>query len=96
MPVAGIRPTLAVLISAIGAAAAIDAVIIRYRRGAWEYPSGAVLTGMIIAMVLSPQEPWYVAAVASALGIVSKYEGGILFRGSVGVKALRRHIMAYG
>ncbi len=73
MPVAGIRSTLVVLISAIGAAAALDAVIIRYRRGAWEYPSGAVLTGMIVAMVLSPHEPWYVATVASSLGIVSKY-----------------------
>lgn len=48
-------------------------LILRARRGAWEYPSGAVLTGLIIAMVLSPREPWYVAAGAAALGVVSKY-----------------------
>src|SRR5258706_16212903 len=69
----GIRQTSGVLASAIGVAALIDVVILRYRRHAWEYPSGAVLTGMIIAMILSPHEAWYVAAIASAVGVGSKY-----------------------
>ena len=73
LPIEGISQTSGVLASAIGVAALIDAVILRYRRHAWEYPSGAVLTGMIIAMVLSPHEPWYVAAIASAVGVLSKY-----------------------
>ena len=73
MPIEGIRQTSGVLASAVGVAALIDALILRYRRGVWEYPSGAVLTGMIIAMVLSPHEPWYVAAIASAIGVLSKY-----------------------
>lgn len=61
------------LISAIAVAGVIDVFLLRRVNKAWEFPSGAVLTGLIIAMVLSPYEPWYVAAAASAIAIVSKY-----------------------
>jgi Na+-translocating ferredoxin:NAD+ oxidoreductase RnfD subunit len=73
IPIEGIDRTWVVLTSAVAVAALVDAVMLRYRRGAWEYPSGAVLTGAIIAMVLSPHEPWYVAATAAAIGVFSKY-----------------------
>ena len=55
------------------AGAVIDVVILRIRNGRWEFPSGAVLTGLLVAMVLSPHEPWYVAAITSAVAVVSKY-----------------------
>jgi Na+-translocating ferredoxin:NAD+ oxidoreductase RnfD subunit len=61
------------LAAAVLAAAAIDLAIMRARQRAWEFPSGAILTGMFVAMILSPQQPWYVAAVTSAIAIVSKY-----------------------
>jgi Na+-translocating ferredoxin:NAD+ oxidoreductase RnfD subunit len=61
------------LLSAVIVAALVDLPILRYTKGEWEYPSGAVLTGMIIAMVMSPMEPWYVFAVSSAVAVVSKY-----------------------
>jgi len=73
IPIEGLAQTWVVLTSEIGVAAFVDAMILRYRRGACEYPSGAVLTGAIIAMVLSPHEPWYVAATAAAVGVISKY-----------------------
>ncbi len=73
IPIEGLSVVAPDLLSACAIAAAIDALILRARRGAWEYPSGAVLTGMIIAMVLSPREPWYVAAGAAVLAVVSKY-----------------------
>ena len=57
----------------MAAAALIDALILRARRHAWEFPSGALLTGLIVAMVLSAEEPWYVPACTSAVAIVSKY-----------------------
>lgn len=65
-------------VSAIGVAALIDALIlriIRHRltRHKWEFPSGAVLTAMFVAMVLSAREPWYVIASTSALAVISKY-----------------------
>jgi Na+-translocating ferredoxin:NAD+ oxidoreductase RnfD subunit len=69
----GFRRVGPVLFSAIAVAALIDAPILRKRGNAWEFPSGAVLTGLLVAMILSPQEPWYVAGCTSAIAILSKY-----------------------
>ena len=69
----GIRLIAPGLASAVAVAAAIDVLILRWKQQAWEFPSGAVLTGLLVAMVLRPHEPWYVPAATSALAIVSKY-----------------------
>src|SRR5579862_6476613 len=61
------------LASAIIVAGLIDVLIIRRTRNAWEFPSGAVLTGLLVAMVLTPHEPWYVPACTSAVAVASKY-----------------------
>ena len=61
------------LASGIGAAALVDAVVLRIRVHAWEFPSGAVLSGWLVAMVLSPYEVWYVPTITSVVAIVSKY-----------------------
>lgn len=55
------------------AAMALDAPILRWREGAWVFPSGALLTGLIVAMILTPHEPWIVAAATAAFAVVSKY-----------------------
>lgn len=59
--------------AAVLAAGIVDLVILRLRHGTWEYPSGAVLTAMIVVMVMRPQEPWIVPVVASLLAVLSKY-----------------------
>lgn len=51
----------------------VDAPILRVRSGEWQFPSGALLTGMIVAMVLSPHQHWYIAAITSVAAILSKY-----------------------
>ena len=61
------------LASAVIVAGLIDVLVLRRTRNAWEFPSGAVLTGLLVAMVLTPHEPWYVAACTSAVAILSKY-----------------------
>src|SRR4029077_4472228 len=61
------------LAAAVAIAALIDLVILRARNGAWEFPSGAILTALIVTMVLSPDEPWYVPVCTSAIAVVSKY-----------------------
>jgi Na+-translocating ferredoxin:NAD+ oxidoreductase RnfD subunit len=66
-------PSLWELAIAVGVAAAIDAPVLRIHENEWVLPSGAILTGLIIGMILSPHEPWYVVAIASVMGIVSKY-----------------------
>ena len=55
------------------AAGLVDLLILRVRKQVWEFPSGAVLTAMIVAMVLRAQEPWYVPAVTSVAAVGSKY-----------------------
>lgn len=72
-PHEGLRVVLPGLASAILAAGLLDVVILRMRHPRWEFPSGAVLTGMIVAMVLSPFEPLWVPAAVSAIAVVSKY-----------------------
>ena len=61
------------LVSAVIVAGLVDALALRIIRNAWEFPSGAILTGLIVAMVLTPHEPWYVAACTSAVAIAGKY-----------------------
>jgi Na+-translocating ferredoxin:NAD+ oxidoreductase RnfD subunit len=61
------------LAGAIAAAALVDVLILRKKYHVWEFPDGAVLTALFVAMILSPYEPWYVAACSSAFAIVSKY-----------------------
>jgi Na+-translocating ferredoxin:NAD+ oxidoreductase RnfD subunit len=72
-PGEGIRTVLPGLLGAIIAAGLVDTVILRLRNKAWEFPSGAILTAMIVAMVLRAQEPWYVVAITSVAAILSKY-----------------------
>jgi Na+-translocating ferredoxin:NAD+ oxidoreductase RnfD subunit len=59
--------------SAVIVAGLIDVFVLRRTRNAWEFPSGAVLTGLLVAMVLTPHEPWYVSPCTSAVAIASKY-----------------------
>ena len=61
------------LACAVVAAGLLDAVILRVRKKAWEFPSGAVLSAAIVVMVLRSQEPWYVPTVTSVVAILSKY-----------------------
>ena len=61
------------LFSAMIAAGVVDSIILRIRHNRWEFPSGAVLTAMIVTMVLSPFGAWWVPAVTSVVAVVSKY-----------------------
>jgi Na+-translocating ferredoxin:NAD+ oxidoreductase RnfD subunit len=59
--------------AAVLAAMALDAPILRWRGGAWVFPSGALVTGLLVAMLLSAFEPWPVAAWTSVVAVLSKY-----------------------
>lgn len=59
--------------AAVLVAGVADLLILRRRNGGWEYPSGAVLTAMIIVMVMRAQEPWWVPTLASLMAVLSKY-----------------------
>lgn len=72
-PSEGMRLVMPVIASAVLAAAAVDVPILRWREGAWTFPSGAILTGLIVAMVLSSHEPPAVVAWTAVIAVVSKY-----------------------
>jgi Na+-translocating ferredoxin:NAD+ oxidoreductase RnfD subunit len=61
------------LLAAMLAAAVVDAPILRWREGRWSFPDGALLTGLIVGMIISPLEPWHVPAATAVLGVLSKY-----------------------
>jgi len=61
------------LASAVVTAGLIDAVILRKKRNLWSFPDGAILSGLFVAMVLSPYQPWYVFAAGSAIAVLSKH-----------------------
>ena len=66
-PHEGIRTVAPGMLSAVLSAGLVDVLILR------EFPSGAILTAMITAMVLRPQEPWYVTSAVSVAAVLSKY-----------------------
>jgi Na+-translocating ferredoxin:NAD+ oxidoreductase RnfD subunit len=72
-PTEGIRLVWPGLLSSVAAASLIDFVILRLKKNAWEFPSGAILTALLVAMVLSPRVPWYETTCAAAIGVLSKY-----------------------
>ena len=59
--------------SAVICAGLLDALILRWRRGRWEFPDGAILSALFVAMVLSSQQPWRYAAITAVVAILSKY-----------------------
>jgi Na+-translocating ferredoxin:NAD+ oxidoreductase RnfD subunit len=72
-PGQGFRTAIFKMATASATAGFLDLFILRLRKKVWEFPSGAVITAMIVAMVLRVQEPWYVVAITSAFAILSKY-----------------------
>ena len=72
-PGEGVRVVLPGLLAAIITASLIDTAIFGIRKNELEFPSGAVLTAMIVSMVLRAQEPWYVVTLTSVAAVLSKY-----------------------
>ena len=61
------------LFGAVAVAVLIDVPILRWREGAWIFPDGAICSALLVAMILSPMQPWYVATISSAAAVLSKY-----------------------
>jgi Na+-translocating ferredoxin:NAD+ oxidoreductase RnfD subunit len=72
-PGEGLRYVGAGMGTAVLVAGLVDAFILRVTKDKLEFPSGAILTAMIVAMVLRAQEPWYVVTITSVVAVVSKY-----------------------
>ena len=73
LPREGLGLALGPLVGAMTAAALADLGLTRLIRGTWIVPDGAMVSGLIVALVLSPQEPWYVAPAGGLIAVVSKH-----------------------
>jgi|SRR5579862_2524531 len=73
VPVAGFQRAGPGLIAAAVASMGFDALVLRWRSGRWAFPSGALLTALIVAMVLGSEEPWWITTLTSLAGVASKY-----------------------
>lgn len=72
-PAEGVRTVVLNGGSAILVCGLTDLFILKLRKGLWQFPSGAVLTAMIVTMVVRAQEHWYVPAAMSMIAVLSKY-----------------------
>jgi Na+-translocating ferredoxin:NAD+ oxidoreductase RnfD subunit len=54
-------------------AALLDLAIESALHDRWRFPDGAILTGLIVALVLRPQEPLMVAVAVTSIAIASKH-----------------------
>src|SRR6187549_2263190 len=71
--VEGVGRVLPGILTAAAAAGVLDVLLLRLRHPRWEFPAGGILTGLIVAMILTPFEPWYVPPITSAIAVLSKY-----------------------
>jgi Na+-translocating ferredoxin:NAD+ oxidoreductase RnfD subunit len=73
MPVEGMHRVLPGIVAAVLGATLLDVGLVRSMRGVWFFPSGALLSGLIVGLIISPTEPRYVPLIAAALAVNSKY-----------------------
>jgi Na+-translocating ferredoxin:NAD+ oxidoreductase RnfD subunit len=67
------------LIVILSTACILDVAAFRLMQEKWVFPSGAILTGLILAMVLAPTEPAYVEVAAASVAILSKHAMRTMF-----------------
>ncbi|MFN8516501.1 MAG: RnfABCDGE type electron transport complex subunit D [Chloroflexia bacterium] len=72
-PVAGVGRVAPGLLAAVLGASVLDTAFLRLTRGEWQFPSGAILSALFVALVLDAYEPWYVLLATAVLAINSKY-----------------------
>jgi Na+-translocating ferredoxin:NAD+ oxidoreductase RnfD subunit len=72
-PSTGFSAAAAGVFASVAGALVMDLLLVRMRQGVWRLSTSALLTGLIVGMILSAQEPWYVAAAAAVLAIDAKH-----------------------
>lgn len=58
---------------AVGFAVCLDLIAGYWQKRRRKLPDGAILTGLLVSMVLSPSVPWYVVVSTTGIGLMSKY-----------------------
>lgn len=71
--VAGPSLVLPRVMDAVGAAALTDMAIQRIERRIWVFPTAGILSGLIVALILSPYDSLIIAPATAVLAIASKH-----------------------
>lgn len=72
-PRAGLARVAPGLIGAAVAAMLTELAFETIASGRWRFPDGALLTGLFVALILSPTAPWYVPTLTAMLAVAYKY-----------------------
>ncbi|MEO8539922.1 MAG: hypothetical protein ABI577_09300 [bacterium] len=70
---AGTELVLPRVMVAVGAAALADIIVQRFGRRAWIFPTAGILSGLIVALILSPYDSFIIAPATAVLAITSKH-----------------------
>lgn len=63
----------ATMLVALLGAAAVDVLIASTEQARFVFPTSSLLTGLFVALIMSPTEPWYTVAAAAILAVCSKH-----------------------
>ena len=72
-PVVGLSLVTPGILAAVAGASLLDTALLHLTRGEWEFPSGAILSALFVALVLDAHERWYVTLATAVIAINSKY-----------------------
>jgi Na+-translocating ferredoxin:NAD+ oxidoreductase RnfD subunit len=72
-PAEGLSRALSTLLVGVTAAVLVDVVIAGIEQGRPVFPTSSLLTGLFVATLMSPTEPWYTVATAAILATCSKH-----------------------
>jgi Na+-translocating ferredoxin:NAD+ oxidoreductase RnfD subunit len=72
-PAEGPHRVVATILVALAGAAIVDVLVASIEQGHFVFPTSSLLTGLFVALLLSPTEPWYTVAAAAILAVCSKH-----------------------
>jgi len=68
-----VHDALVTVAAAVGGATLMEVLLVRFGQNEWRFPSSAVLTGLIVGLIMSPQEPWLISAAAGVVATDAKH-----------------------
>ncbi|HEY8745415.1 MAG TPA: RnfABCDGE type electron transport complex subunit D, partial [Chloroflexota bacterium] len=72
-PTEGTQRVVATVLVALAGAALVDVLVASIEQARFVFPTSSLLTGLFVALLLSPTEPWYTVAAAAILAVCSKH-----------------------
>ena len=72
-PSVHVHDALVTVAAAVAGATLMEVVLVRFGQDEWRFPISAVLTGLIVGLIMSPQEPWLISAAAGVIATDAKH-----------------------